>query len=311
MLKAELTNMMKLKISRKRTECRDYGNLPKVCRKSNSGKKDKSKCESKSKYEESNYRKRMLMRIKQIKEICHNSFQIGKMSSVTLTFDPEKDKDMDFTNLDTAHKEFDKFIKRMNHHFDNFVYIATFARHENQNWHYHMLCNIDKTVTEKQIEKIWKNGRVEKNMVNDKDYFKNSIIYLVKNLNESGAELKGRSGYKRSRNAEPDKIITLDKLDSDECDYFANKIMQSKSVNKSYDFEKSIGIMKEYTNKDTGEVDCYVDLGADLSSEFKNKGYENLNIKMTSYSIDVLFDEMFPPLKTATLKKHKNTDKKK
>ena len=299
MLKAELKNLMKLTIGRNHTGIKD-STVPVVYRNPN-----KKKCKSgsgKSKYETSNYNKRMRTRRSEIRQICYNNFQIGKMSSITLTFDPNIDE-INMTDLDATHKEFDKFIKRMNHHFDDFIYIATFSRQCNGNWHYHIICNIDDTISEQEIQKIWSMGMIKKKIIDDEKYFKNGMNYLIKNLDSIRDELKGRSGYKRSRNAMTDIVIDLDKADEQTADELCEKIMQSQKVWITYQTEKSIGIMKRYIDEYTGETSEFVDFDRELSDELKNKGYESLKIKSTSYSIDYRFIELLPPLKIAVRKK--------
>lgn len=207
------------------------------------------------------------------------------------------------TDLDSTHKEFDKFIKRMNHYFDDFIYIATFSRQRNGNWHYHMICNIDDTISEQELQKIWGMGMIKKKIIDSEKYFKNGMNYLIKNLDSIRAELKGRSGYKRSRNAMTDIVIDLDKVDEQKADELCEKIMQSQKVWITYQTEKSIGIMKRYIDEYTGETSEFVDFDRELSDELKRNGYESLMIKSTSYSIDYRFIELLPPLKIAVRKK--------
>ncbi len=301
MLKAEMISTLKLRIGRYHTVALDCEKVPIVQRSTN----QRSEKKTKGKYEVFNYKKRMKKRIREIKEICENNFQIGKMSSITFTFDPNTDEGKNFTDLETAHKEFDKFIKRMNHHFDDFIYVATFSRQQNGNWHYHMLCNIDETITEKEIKDIWENGIITKKIVDSKKYFKNSTNYLVKNMNSVCNELKGRKGYKCSRNAQTDIVIDLGKLDEQTAYEISEKIMQSKKVRELYQTDKEIGIKKQYIDEDTGEAEEFVDFNTELTEELKNKGYDKLILKSTAYSIDYRFTEMFPPLKIASRKNKK------
>ena len=191
----------------------------------------------------------------------------------------------------------------MNHYFDDFIYMATFSRQRNGNWHYHMLCNIDDTISEQEIQKIWKIGMIKKKIIDDEKYFKNGMNYLIKNLDSIKDELKGRSGYKHSRNAITDIVIDLNKADKQTVDELCEKIMQSQKVWITYQTEKSIGIMKRYIDEYTGETSEFVDFDRELSDELKNKGYESLKIKSTSYSIDYGFIELLSPLKIAVRKK--------
>lgn len=300
MLKAELKILTKLIAGRNRTIFKE-SEIPVVYR--NPDKEKRKSDSKKSKYEASNYNKRMRQRRCEIRQICYNNFQVGKMSSVTLTFDPDI-VEINMTDLDETHKEFDKFIKRMNHYFDDFIYIATFSRQRNGNWHYHMICNIDDTISEIEIQNIWKIGIVKKKIIDSEKYFKNMTGYLIKNLDDMKDELKGRCGYKRSRNAVNDITIDLDKVTDEQIlDELCSKIIQSEKVWIAYTMEKSIGILKKYTDEETGDTSAFVDFDKELSDELKSKGYENLMIKSTAYSVDYRFIELLPPLKIAVRKK--------
>lgn len=299
MFKADMTSTMKIRIGRNYTRITDCENVPVVYR-NDDKRSDKKK---KGKYERFNYRKRMKERVQKIRQLCYNSFQTGKMSSITLTFAPDKFRDKDLTNIDVTHNEFDKFIKRMNHYFDDFVYISTFSRQSNMDWHYHMLCNIDDSVSEKEIQGIWKNGIIKKKLVDSETYFRNSVNYLVKNLRSVEEELKGRSGYKHSRNGQFDILLDLEKADENLIESIYERIVQSRKVSLSYESDKNIGVMKRYIDDYTGEANDFVDFGKELSEELEAKGYENLVINMKAYSIDCRFSDMLLPLKVATRKK--------
>ena len=201
------------------------------------------------------------------------------------------------------HYEVAKFIRKIRVHYSDHIYIATFSRQCNGNWHYHMICNIDDTISEQELQKIWGMGMIKKKVIDDEKYFKNGMNYLIKNLDSIRDELKGRSGYKHSRNAITDIVIDLDKADEQTADELCEKIMQSQKVWITYQTEKSIGIMKRYIDEYTGETSEFVDFDRELSDELKSKGYESLMIKSTSYSIDYRFIELLPPLKIAVRKK--------
>lgn len=166
-----------------------------------------------------------------------------------------------------------------------------------------MLCNIDDSVSEKEIQGIWKNGIIKKKLVDSETYFRNSVNYLVKNLRSVEEELKGRSGYKHSRNGQFDILLDLEKADENLLESIYERIVQSRKVSLSYESDKNIGVMKRYINDYTGETNDFVDFGKELSEELEAKGYENLVINMKAYSIDCRFSDMLLPLKTAVRKK--------
>jgi wyosine [tRNA(Phe)-imidazoG37] synthetase (radical SAM superfamily) len=90
-------------------------------------------------------------------------------------FDIEKIQDLDFT-----HKEFKKFIQRMNRRYEDFIYLATFSRQENGTWHYHMITNMIMDESVNNIQNIWGNGSCECKNMNSGDYYTNVKRCIVK-----------------------------------------------------------------------------------------------------------------------------------
>lgn len=141
-------------------------------------------------YFEVNQQQRLKKNCSTIRQLCRNNFFENNAVHVTLTFDSKKSTE-NFKDLKTAKKAFSDFIKRMNYHYDNFHHVTVFARQENGNWHFHMLCNLMSNTRQDQIEKIWKKGQVRLEYKYDKESFDNTIGYLCYNLRENFFELVG------------------------------------------------------------------------------------------------------------------------
>ena len=134
---------------------------------------------------------------------------------ITLTFDANKFPQKDFTDLKTAKAEFSKFIKRMNDHYDNFRHVTVYARQENRNWHFHMLCNLDVNTQQKFIEEIWGLGIVDTAHKGDKLAFKRIVKYMCDNMEENFHELTGERAVLYSRGLQDNlKLKYWDKEDS-------------------------------------------------------------------------------------------------
>lgn len=257
------------------------------------------------KYYTYNYKKRLKIRSSKISEICYNSFEVGIMKFVTLTFDPklfEKDFACD---IEKTHAEFKLFIKRINDHYDNFRYIATFSRQQNKYWHYHMICNFDSTVTQRTIRLIWKNGSVCADNITDADSFKRVKNYLIQNMNECANELHGAKGYLYSKNL--DRDITINSWNTQqelECNNIADVIMSGKSY-LTHSTTKTIGIERTKIDKTTGEANEELMPKEQLTPILKEDGFEECVSKYDYYSSDISFASKFAPLIKATPKSKK------
>ena len=145
-----------------------------------------------SPFAEFNYMRRLKIRKKNFYAIIYNNFQANHAVMVTLTFSPSF---LVSGNLAQAHAEFVKFIKRLNWYYEGFKYIATFARQQNGNWHYHMICNIT-DMDQAQWVKIWKLGFVWVSDIQTTEALRTKAIYCVKNMTECAEdELHGENGY--------------------------------------------------------------------------------------------------------------------
>lgn len=139
-----------------------------------------------------NYMRRMKDRKDNFYSIVYNNFQANHAVMLTLTF---SSNNLVYCNLDQAHKEFVKFIKRLNWYYNGFKYAATFSRQKNGNWHYHMICNIT-DMDQKQWMKVWKHGLVWVSFIPNEGVLREKAVYCVKNMVEvADNDLHREKGY--------------------------------------------------------------------------------------------------------------------
>ena len=144
-----------------------------------------------------NYKKRIKERAANFRSYAFINFVKKGTQFVTLTFDNKLVPNAN--DLDIAHEHFRKFIKRIQSKFSDFRYLATFSRQNNGNWHYHMLCNFDDTVTSTEINNIWKYGVSHSTWITSGDELYTKISYCIDNMFKvSYSDLKGEKGYLHS-----------------------------------------------------------------------------------------------------------------
>lgn len=157
------------------------------------------------KYAKYNYAKRVKQRRSKFKTLAYINFAVPNVQFVTLTFDSRSFKGAN--DLDTCHKAFQKFIKRIRHQYDDFRYLAVFSRQTNKNWHYHMICNFDETVSGKTIYDLWTYGIVHNTVLTKYNEFDTSASYCIDNMEQvAWDELQGEKGYLNS-NGLQNKIV--------------------------------------------------------------------------------------------------------
>ncbi|MBO5449912.1 MAG: hypothetical protein J5994_11410 [Ruminococcus sp.] len=280
----------------------------------NLGKCKKPDDGSEGKYAALNYAKRIKTRAKKVKEICRNTFGIGKSMFLTLTFDPKMFNANDIKDIRFTHKEFKKFIKRVNGHYDGFKYVATFARQRNDNWHYHMICNLCTDKDIQALSDLWHYGTLFGKLIEDKKHYNNSINYLVKNMNSSAKELRGERGYLFSRNVERNEVITSWRIeDGEKYDETIEKIKQGYVI-KQYETIHNVGIKKENIDTETGEYTVDIIMDTSLTEDYKERGYDEINSVNIYYRSSLKLADSFKPIETATpkapKKKRRNNKKK-
>lgn len=182
------------------------------------------------KYATYNYAKRVKKRRSTFKTLAYINFHIPNVQFVTLTFDSRIVNNAN--DLQTCHKAFQKFIKRIRHQYDDFRYLAVFSRQTNKNWHYHMICNFDESVTGKAIRELWTYGIIHNTVVTKYDEFDTKVSYCVDNMERnSWEELQGEKGYLNSKGLQ-NKIVlrSWNENESDMAYEYLRQILQSDDI---------------------------------------------------------------------------------
>lgn len=297
-----IKNGYKLTLSRNRTRVQTYENL--VIQTTHPIKKDKPKKRKPSipsDYAGFNYYNRMKKRKAIVSELCWNNFDPNKVCMVTLTYDTKNGEQL-YTDLKKSHYEFRKFIQRVNTHYDNFQYMATFNRQKNGNWHYHMMCNFSHSVTNQEISALWGQGFTYLDRVDTTEGFKTAIEYLINNMSSAADDIKGKHGYLCSKSLESDKV-----LKSWHAEDFAEfekafDIIANEKREILYETKNHLGIKGEYFNEETGRLTEVTIPDRELNPILKNAGYESWDTIYTYLTSSADFSNEFKPLQTATPK---------
>lgn len=290
---------IKIKIGLRRTHVTTYEDLrlrrPEPVKGNKTSKKENI---SPSDYNELNYCNRMKIRRNTIKELVYNNFSTKFAVMMTLTFDPQNEK-VDPMDLNEVRKEFKKFIQRMNDHYIEFTYVSTHSRQNNGDWHFHVICNLLLDTPANEIMKIWKNGIVNILPLDNELILKNSMNYLIYNMEQSAPELKGRYGYFCSKNLQRD--IVLKSWDDKQAEEFnAAFEMVKKAKNEIlYGAKHTIGIKGQDINPKTGELFEVKILGAELDPVTEKAGYENWDSTFTHLTSSADFSYKFKYLRPA------------
>ena len=115
-------------------------------------------------------------------------------------------------NLDFAHYELDKFIKRLKTRFKGFQFINVVEFQKRGAIHFHLLCNLP-YVPVNELENIWKQGFVRINRIDNVD---NVGAYITKYMTKDNVDerLVERKCYSMSKNlCSPDEYTKMDDID--------------------------------------------------------------------------------------------------
>lgn len=191
--------------------------------------KEENSESTEGKYAAFNYQKRIKTRAEKFRAYAFINFVKNTTHFVTLTFDNRIIKNTD--NLDVAHECFRKFIKRIQSKFSDFRYLGTFSRQKNGNWHYHILCNFDETVTGKEINDMWKYGLTHSTLITSGDELYTRISYCIDNMYEvSHSDLKGEKGYVHSHGLQDSITLHSWKKNEEDLAYeLLHKLLQHSS----------------------------------------------------------------------------------
>lgn len=301
-----IENGYKIKIGRRRTQVTTYENMQlQTTHPIKDTNKKKIKPCIPSNYADFNYHNRIKKRASTLKEIANNSFEYTNVVMITLTYDKNEIESADYTDLEQSHYEFKKFVQRVNTHFDNFRYIATFNRQSNGNWHYHVLCNLSNDITNNQIYKLWKNGITYVTRIKSEADFRQTIDYLISNMKSASSELKRKKGFIYSKNCQKDIII--DSWHDEQASEFIEAFDRVADAKREilYETRNHLGVKGKSVNEDTGEVAEYHIPDRELTPVLQQAGYESWDTIYTHLSSKADFSDKFAPLLPATPKQKK------
>ncbi|MBO5337526.1 MAG: hypothetical protein J6A94_10405 [Lachnospiraceae bacterium] len=302
----------KLVIGRRRTRVVTYENLRiQTTHPIKEDKPKKIKPSIPSDYAAYNYYNRIKQRRDTIRELAYNNFEHVYSILITLTFDTTSQKD--FTIIDNAHAAFKTFIQRVNHHYTNFRYLATFNRQRNGNWHYHVLCNFPQSTKNKTIKELWGNGITYITYLETQSEFDTGVRYLISNMAEAANDTKGKHGYLASKNLERNIVLTSYKAsDINEFDEAFVRIMENNRK-ILYSTHNHLGVQGETVNEETGEVANFTIPDQELNPALEQAGYKSWDSTFTYLSSAARFEEKFTDILPATPrpKKFKRAGRKK
>lgn len=303
----------KITLSRRRTRITAYENLRlQTTQPIKEDKPKKIKPSIPSDYAGFNYYNRMKSRRERIRELAYNNFDTVYSTMISLTF-AVADAKSDYTVLENSHREFKKFIQRMNDHYTNFKYVATFNRQRNGNWHYHVLCNLPISTRNKKIKELWKNGSTYITRIETQGDFDTVVRYLINNMSDAAEDIKGKHGYLSSKNLESNIVLTSYKAaDIAEFDAAFERILDSNRK-ILYSTKNHLGIQGQTLNEETGEVASFTIPDRELDPMLENAGYQSWDSTFTYLTSSARFDEKFSDILPATPKPKKfkrNNNKK-
>ena len=258
-----------------------------------------------------NYERTKAKRKYSVEQMCRKAFVAGKCSLITLTFDPSRFAEGNVKNYLFTHNEFHKFIKRIQRKYDNFQYFATYARQENGNIHYHMMCNLSPDNAKSvDVRALWGNGSVVVNFINQQKHFENSIRYLAKTMKEYALEKRYKRAYLTS--IKKDKSYSSTRAD-DEQEF--NKLLDkvtSEHIDGTREVPEKIFsyLAKPIVDENTGEVEFECLFDTELTPELEEQGYRVVNSVRNCFVIPKKPDEI-TEAPTEAIPKAKKVSKRK
>lgn len=138
---------------------------------------------------EDNRKKTALRARKMVRNTVNANPQLNKF--LTLTFAEN------ITDLNFAHYEFDKFIKRLKTRFEGFQYISVIEFQKRGAIHFHLLCNLP-YVDVNALSEVWGYGFIKLNNIDNVD---NVGAYVTKYMTKDNIDerLVGRKCYTMSK----------------------------------------------------------------------------------------------------------------
>ncbi len=155
---------------------------------------------------------------------------------------------------------------------------------------------------------------MDKTTFKDARHYENVKKYLLKNMENNEAELKGRKGYLSSFNAKRNiRVCSWKEEHSEDYAHWSNVIVErgNGSAKLLHTSERTTGVIRETVDTNTGEI--YEDIipNAELDDELKELGYRKLITRTEVYLSRGSNDDVFPAPQFAVRKQQKKKRKKK
>ena len=176
-------------------------------------------------------RKKTAQRAKtKVKRTANANPQLNKF--LTLTFAEN------VTDISYAHKELDRFFKRLKYHYKDFQYISVVEFQKRGAVHFHLLCNLPYVEVD-TLAKIWKNGFVKINKIDSVD---NVGAYITKYMTKENVDerLKEKKCYTMSKGLNEPKEYTKE----EEVEEVLSSIEQVKRVYTSEFETEHYGVVR-------------------------------------------------------------------
>lgn len=302
-----IANGYKLKISRHRTHITTYEDMRlQTTAPLKKDKPKKIKPSIPSNYADCNYYARKRNRRRVVKEIIYNNFALPNVVMITLTFDQKKaQQNQSYTDLSYTHYEFKKFIQRVESHYDDFRYIATFNRQSSGNWHYHLFCNFPPNIPNKTITHLWRNGITYITYIKTQADYQQCMDYLIQNMDQAANELKGKRGYLAPKDIERDKVIKS--WNEQHTEEFMEAFERVENAPRTilYETRNHLGVKGKSVDETTGEIREIHLEDRELNPTLEQAGYENWETVYTHLTSSADFSDKFSELKPATPKQKK------
>lgn len=118
---------------------------------------------------------------KNIKRYMYSNFNKSFQKFLTFTFDPKKFPDIDITDPTITNFYFAKFIRKFKSKYPNLRYIVVIEQQDNQNIHYHMVCNIRAKIDFTFLLNAWSYGFVKPETINS---IEKATFYISKYISK-------------------------------------------------------------------------------------------------------------------------------
>lgn len=145
-------------------------------------------------------------------------------------------------------------------------------------------------------------GKTYVTYIKDSGMFITVLDYLIKNMNESAEDLKGKHGYLCSKAIERDiEVVSWRAEQEKEFDEAFERVEANDRV-ILYETRNHLGIKGERVDEETGEIFEVTIPDRELDNTLRNAGYDSWDSVYTHLSSKADFSDKFSELRVATPK---------